>query len=827
MSDRVSSEHMSSNAKARESMHPYQSLWMSHWMRASCIPASRDQMKEGHNTIQGQTAVQILESTKPKRLGVDEDLSLISEYKNTRRHGQEGLVVLSDVPQSAREKVTGARRIKLTNEMPMMSLKNAISLGAEAAQLDAMSLCRLSGSSVNPENLTTPFPYSRNTISEQIPIPNFKFSQKVENISSPVTDISIFNKHPSRSRIDGKSQHGDTHVRESETHLPSTAFPLPSDEIGFLSKEYHFKAGVGQSQEQQIESYKSLEKNMLPVSNPLQGSSKGSTFNSVPYRINTKGPNMRSCTCRGEENLLSSSGLVFKEQSADARVTHMECGHSNYGSYSTFLASGAKMDNRLNATSTRFPCVGHKDGILQLNSDALKGDPHFPILVGEQDGRINDFSITRLLPPDSSTPKLTPLENLNCGHHLLNKMPTCSLHDVETLRICTTVDSVEGRHGGPPKFAKTTHHLTITNKTDDILSHGEPMINESTVSTEYKGDVFHSMFSLPPFLGFYGEQGTSFQHRRNLIDSEEKEDKCVSRASFLRIQNESSAETDTMSIDVYQSRNSPSGGTPSPSRKDVWVSKRAGNSQAAVASSSKEIRISNAKTDLPDINEEPPVSFVGAISENNKELSTSLTESLDVEHLLSHVEQPECSNYGPRNDSSISLGPESSSRWVKRLRLNASDSFALGTKSSKVGDAASNRKVNELFSRIMNYSKLSSEPMLGKHLEKGAQQLDKTVMLLKNSDSSSSDSVKDRRDLSLSHSWIRRWCHSKGVAPQVRVASGVVCEPESSKAALEELQRKQFPSIAAMALMGKAVRNFRPCEFRSRGSFVVWNTERS
>jgi hypothetical protein len=49
----------------------------------------------------------------------------------------------------------------------------------------------------------------------------------------------------------------------------------------------------------------------------------------------------------------------------------------------------------------------------------------------------------------------------------------------------------------------------------------------------------------------------------------------------------------------------------------------------------------------------------------------------------------------------------------------------------------------------------------------------------------------------------------------------MVCEPQWSKA-VDEFQKKQFPSIVAMVLMGKALCGFHPCEFRKRGSLVVW-----
>nr|GMD09863.1 F-box family protein, putative isoform 1 [Ipomoea batatas] len=54
----------------------------------------------------------------------------------------------------------------------------------------------------------------------------------------------------------------------------------------------------------------------------------------------------------------------------------------------------------------------------------------------------------------------------------------------------------------------------------------------------------------------------------------------------------------------------------------------------------------------------------------------------------------------------------------------------------------------------------------------------------------------------------------------------VVCEPRSSIGGNlpEELEKNSFPSIAAMALMGKAMKAFQPCEFPEEGFLLFWNT---
>lgn len=229
--------------------------------------------------------------------------------------------------------------------------------------------------------------------------------------------------------------------------------------------------------------------------------------------------------------------------------------------------------------------------------------------------------------------------------------------------------------------------------------------------------------------------------------------------------------------------------------------------------------------ELCDINQALPDLPALASPVGCGETSPSRTQSLDVEHILSHAEQPGTSKSSGYPDGP--LGPEPSSRWVKRLKLSSCSSAhaAHGTKSSKLEEAPSHEKVNKFFSKLWKCGTTSSDPMMGRWHGKGQMALDQNAISFWNREPSSVDSAKKSQHITLSHPWIRRWCHNQATAPRKTPNSVVVCQPRCSNATLDDFQKKQFPSIAAMALMGKAMRGFRSCEFRKRGSFVVWNTE--
>lgn len=246
------------------------------------------------------------------------------------------------------------------------------------------------------------------------------------------------------------------------------------------------------------------------------------------------------------------------------------------------------------------------------------------------------------------------------------------------------------------------------------------------------------------------------------------------------------------------------------------------SSQPKLSSNSEEVRGKLLRTELPDINEEPPAQFSAASPMGYGEPSTSRTQSLDVDHLLSNAGNP--ANFKSILSPVGTLGQNPSSRWVKRLKMSPPGSFAHGTKSAKMGEAASHEKVNKFFQNLKG-SITSNEPTSDTHRGREQMKLNQTATLLKNDESSPADSVKKGENITLSHSWVRRWCRSEVVSPQEKSKAVVIYEPQSSKAAFEDFQKEQFPSIAAMALMGKAMNGFGPCEFRKRGSFVVWNTK--
>lgn len=104
------------------------------------------------------------------------------------------------------------------------------------------------------------------------------------------------------------------------------------------------------------------------------------------------------------------------------------------------------------------------------------------------------------------------------------KTPGCSLRNLQTLRICTTVESVERGRGGASKFSKTTHGVLVTEKADLDITH------KSTVSLQ-ENRTIHGMINPPFFCGkevlqaaacSYGDKDNDHATLAEIIDLNER-----------------------------------------------------------------------------------------------------------------------------------------------------------------------------------------------------------------------------------------------------------------------------------------------------------------
>ncbi|XP_071730002.1 uncharacterized protein [Rutidosis leptorrhynchoides] len=367
----------------------------------------------------------------------------------------------------------------------------------------------------------------------------------------------------------------------------------------------------------------------------------------------------------------------------------------------------------------------------------------------------------------------------------------CSFQDVRDAEMARMT-------GGIHSFSRTTHSLLITKQTDVEVFRESQVYRGSRLSTQFNGEAFEDLNYSPPRFT-QGQRGVKIQ----LLDSSDHEsrDNVDSVKASLDVQkNESSADTDTMDFGCFK-ENHLSGVDLSRPNKDTIVESNLPFLPPLTMSKEKDTS-RKRKIELPDMNVEISALPAASTSSNKAEPCTSRTQSLDMNTL--HLNLDHTSNSNSNECSNTNLHSEPGNRWIKRLKLNSSSSLPYGTKISKLAEPSSNSKLNKFFAR-------GFDKRLGEKSESIVGEC-----------SVKSDSSSECKDVMLSHSWIKRWSRNQN---QKSLETLDTCKADDPKFANDETQKKQFPSIAAMALMGKAMTGFQQCKFQKKESFVVWNTK--
>ncbi|XP_073007636.1 uncharacterized protein [Typha latifolia] len=564
--------------------------------------------------------------------------------------------------------------------------------------------------------------------------------------------------------------------RRSEFGNPSGRFSEPpkslnetmssSHVMALSSKEHQFRAQrMRHYVDKRMEPCRSSE-GLLPCQDDLEG------FDSQikVHRLKGHGQNTRSCSYSEDENISSNSQCLVEEHSLRTNFTGLKqynrCGNGK------FMFSEVKSDSKVIGKSYSIPWS-------RTNGGSTK--------------------VPRL--PSSGTSRFNDAKQF---HQPLHKMPYCHIHDVQTQRV----NSVENVRGVSHRFSHATEYRLAEKSVAKAVTHKKQLI-DSKNNTRVKRPALFEMLTLP-----------AVQHDRKFQDSRSPqksksgqvyEDSGIGIDSNIEeSQNELSGKTDTLYIDILQAPSSSVGVASSGAKKGVMFPNMIYCESAATSPITQMISRDD-ETELLHINLQHAKSSDKAVSASKREPSISRTLSLAGDHIFKNQEN---SSSSVPTEAPECL--EQSSRWLKRLGHNLSDSLAIGAKRLKVGCGPS---TGELLGSVINYNRSNSELMKYIKEQKGP---DKKTELPNDCAGSSGVSVKSMQ------SWIGRWCrcdNPREARDQANVPTTLLSDPEKSNMVPENLEGRHFPSIAAMAMMGKAMNKFRPCEFQRRGTSVVWNTE--
>ncbi|XP_074568251.1 uncharacterized protein LOC141824816 [Curcuma longa] len=188
-------------------------------------------------------------------------------------------------------------------------------------------------------------------------------------------------------------------------------------------------------------------------------------------------------------------------------------------------------------------------------------------------------------------------------------------------------------------------------------------------------------------------------------------------------------------------------------------------------------------------------------STSPNEPSTSIYMETDTK--LSHPVYKEI--HAGSCDPGVLLESDDCSRWLKRLRSKPVASPAIGSKKFKTGDCPPSLQT------------CYKKPISPKE--------EQTVNLKKQMTSSRFSSGVSMENFC---TWIQRWCRKNTQKNEaVIAATPVSCEAANSHLTKshEAMKQQLFPSLAAMALVGRVIKQFHTCVFRRVGSSVVWNID--
>ncbi|XP_073151291.1 uncharacterized protein [Henckelia pumila] len=368
----------------------------------------------------------------------------------------------------------------------------------------------------------------------------------------------------------------------------------------------------------------------------------------------------------------------------------------------------------------------------------------------------------------------------------MQKMPKCT-HNVENMRICTTMDSALDRGGSLPRFFQAIHSLRITTKTDFNLE------NDILRSTRKSGGIPSDLCNLSPFYG-QGKRGLKIEFLSNFTNSE-------SRGNHVK-DSEVTAKNDSS----VQEKDSLSGAISISSKTKTGINLDCNSSRQTSVAFSKHAEFKRPNTELLDVNLDLRPLPATITSSEHGDPPSSRTQSLAMDILQTHAKQPKHQSNPFLDNSPV---PNPSNRCTKRLKLSSSHSAAQGTKSSSKDQTLFQEKLYDNFGSIPGSAVISSEPTLRKPQDKDQH-------------FSVNPSAKDL-ELLLSHAWIQRWQSNGSSGTKNKSSTMMFVDHQSSNLTPKRLPNEQLPSIAAMALMGRAMAGFQPCELRKRGSFTVWN----
>jgi len=220
---------------------------------------------------------------------------------------------------------------------------------------------------------------------------------------------------------------------------------------------------------------------------------------------------------------------------------------TKYHTFSSLLISEKKMSSLLNPPRSVFS-RWMQGGITRLPHDSVAGSGDSLYFVGGKQHEIEKYVSNPNITCQTESSEADKLQKLSGLNSVVDQIP-CSIHDMESMKIYTSIDSVEESSRGRPKISQATHHILMSKNTDVTFSDRGQFFRESISPIKFKGNAFNEILDFSPPTSDHALEALKLEGIGSSIKSGGKENVHDFKYPTC-LKNESSAETDTMDIDA-------------------------------------------------------------------------------------------------------------------------------------------------------------------------------------------------------------------------------------------------------------------------------------
>jgi len=220
---------------------------------------------------------------------------------------------------------------------------------------------------------------------------------------------------------------------------------------------------------------------------------------------------------------------------------------TKYHTFSSLLISEKKMSSLLDPQRSFFSRM-MQGGSARLPHDSVAGSGDRLYFIGGKQHEIEKYVSTPNFTCQNESSESAKLQKL-CGLNSMVEQMPCSIHDVGSMKIYTSIDSVEESSKGRPKISQTTHHILMSKNTDVTFSDRGQFFREPIAPIKFKGNAFNEILDFSPPTSDHALEALKLEGIGSSIKSGGKEN--IHDFNYPTcLKNESSAETDTMDIDA-------------------------------------------------------------------------------------------------------------------------------------------------------------------------------------------------------------------------------------------------------------------------------------